>query len=664
LRSLLSCFSPGTMRLATFFGAGVLAHPINMVCNDPRFGEGTQIMHTYVIPNQFSKDIVVTADMTTFDHGDQIKLTVTANGTRFLQEPLGTYLAVRALPDEGYASDYGAFSGLSPDLNLTANCSSQVYSNGNFTGTAEMTWTAGPKTYGNVTLSLLWGNGPASTDPLSEKFGLANPFMYLKTLQLQGPPMPDVPPFLKSVAEKCVAPTEGFSIPKAPVFIQTLRAFPAQSLTFPAGQCIPCRGDQRHQCEAATIECPETPGGLPTERLFRTADCTGEPARISALPARHAYCPGPAYHSPDHLDLSRLVKKLQRDHPTYFKDAATAEEAIGEYKKMLYLMQQFPDQIAVPSKLVDLVWHEHILDTNQYKKDCQRLFGRYIHHAPSFSEDPAEKEAMLGDQTTMLELYMQTFGAAPSATIWPTATARGGQPRLPDCCSALCVKPSCTSCVGCNAVNCGKLSERQVTRTAAEHFGGYVPLARRLVSPAGEAGVDYLCSAKPLEGMTLEWTISGDHVYFKHTLESKETWYGMGLTGADPYDMGLADFTVTLFNKNYTGIRDMYKFDGGNNYPCWDVLHQCSGNGTAGTMDLLDRANHREDGVSYSTWNRKLDTGDYKDWPIIRAAQQVLFANGVDDSFTYHRTHADRTVCTMNFFTGEVTCPSSAAQLV
>ena len=38
---------------------------------------------------------------------------------------------------------------------------------------------------------------------------------------------------------------------------------------------------------------------------------------------------------------------------------------------------------AVPSKLVDLVWHLHILDTKAYFADCKEIFGKYIHHSPT-----------------------------------------------------------------------------------------------------------------------------------------------------------------------------------------------------------------------------------------------------------------------------------------
>lgn len=36
----------------------------------------------------------------------------------------------------------------------------------------------------------------------------------------------------------------------------------------------------------------------------------------------------------------------------------------------------------VPTKEIDIVWHHHILDTQKYMEDCERLFGRYVHHFP------------------------------------------------------------------------------------------------------------------------------------------------------------------------------------------------------------------------------------------------------------------------------------------
>ena len=48
------------------------------------------------------------------------------------------------------------------------------------------------------------------------------------------------------------------------------------------------------------------------------------------------------------------------------------------------------DELA-PSPLVDLAWHAHLLDTRAYMRDCDALFGEYLHHAPTY-DLAAEKE--------------------------------------------------------------------------------------------------------------------------------------------------------------------------------------------------------------------------------------------------------------------------------
>ena len=159
-------------------------------------------------------------------------------------------------------------------------------------------------------------------------------------------------------------------------------------------------------------------------------------------------------------DLERFVAKLQRDHGHHVPDEATARAAVDEYRRMLLLVQRFPADPVVPSKLVDLVWHEHILDTARYRRDCLRLFGRYVHHNPSFGGEE-EKAELTVQQTEMFRRYQETFEAAPPRGIWPTVRTKklGEGGSLPDCCSARCVKPSCHDCVGCNTVDCGKLGD-------------------------------------------------------------------------------------------------------------------------------------------------------------------------------------------------------------
>src|SRR4051794_14278841 len=38
--------------------------------------------------------------------------------------------------------------------------------------------------------------------------------------------------------------------------------------------------------------------------------------------------------------------------------------------------------IGMPSRAVDVAWHEMILRTREYHRFCSRAFGAYLHHAP------------------------------------------------------------------------------------------------------------------------------------------------------------------------------------------------------------------------------------------------------------------------------------------
>ena len=45
--------------------------------------------------------------------------------------------------------------------------------------------------------------------------------------------------------------------------------------------------------------------------------------------------------------------------------------------------------------MIDEVWHQHILDTNAYAEDCERIFGHFLHHYPYFGMEGEEDQAKL-----------------------------------------------------------------------------------------------------------------------------------------------------------------------------------------------------------------------------------------------------------------------------
>jgi hypothetical protein len=80
---------------------------------------------------------------------------------------------------------------------------------------------------------------------------------------------------------------------------------------------------------------------------------------------------------PRHLDAA-----LRERYPMLTRDEIElAERALRSY--FLCWMQSGFRPLAMPSKLVDVLWHAFILDTRAYQSFCATAFGRFFHHIPS-----------------------------------------------------------------------------------------------------------------------------------------------------------------------------------------------------------------------------------------------------------------------------------------
>ncbi|MFL6136687.1 MAG: glycine-rich domain-containing protein [Frankiaceae bacterium] len=118
------------------------------------------------------------------------------------------------------------------------------------------------------------------------------------------------------------------------------------------------------------------------------------------------------------LDLTMIRLKLADPEEGQGWSIEQLDLAEREYRRFLALHLLHPDRAIVPCKLVDLVWHAHILDTMAYGPDCERLFGFFLHHFPYFGmrgeQDAADLRSTY-DQT--VELYRAAFGEPP-AGVW------------------------------------------------------------------------------------------------------------------------------------------------------------------------------------------------------------------------------------------------------
>jgi hypothetical protein len=79
------------------------------------------------------------------------------------------------------------------------------------------------------------------------------------------------------------------------------------------------------------------------------------------------------------VDLKAIMTYVQREHGMSDETTARAEDL---YRKFLTLHHKYPGIDFTPSRLIDHVWHAHILWTEQYKNDCDLLFGEFMNHNP------------------------------------------------------------------------------------------------------------------------------------------------------------------------------------------------------------------------------------------------------------------------------------------
>lgn len=81
-----------------------------------------------------------------------------------------------------------------------------------------------------------------------------------------------------------------------------------------------------------------------------------------------------------------------------------------EYRQFLTLFAKNPTEHFSPwSDDLDEFWHQHILDTRKYTKDCFDILGFYLHHDPNMRYGDDTHKA-LADNTE--KVFERTFGAS------------------------------------------------------------------------------------------------------------------------------------------------------------------------------------------------------------------------------------------------------------
>jgi len=113
------------------------------------------------------------------------------------------------------------------------------------------------------------------------------------------------------------------------------------------------------------------------------------------------------------VDFDRLKWKLceSAERSMSVENANMAEL---EYRRFLTLKRLYPSVELVPNKLVDAFWHAHILDTKAYQRDCDNVFGYFMHHFPYFGIYGEDDQKQLGTAFEETKnLYALHFGDYP-----------------------------------------------------------------------------------------------------------------------------------------------------------------------------------------------------------------------------------------------------------
>lgn len=110
------------------------------------------------------------------------------------------------------------------------------------------------------------------------------------------------------------------------------------------------------------------------------------------------------------IDFTMVKLKIRDNEEGLGWSAAQSDAAELEYQKFLALKRTYPEKEIVPNKMVDLFWHQHILDTRKYAEDCQTIFGYFMHHFPYFGmKDEQDMQNLVDAFEETKELYQLHF---------------------------------------------------------------------------------------------------------------------------------------------------------------------------------------------------------------------------------------------------------------
>ncbi|MGW5052368.1 glycine-rich domain-containing protein [Actinokineospora sp. NPDC004072] len=121
----------------------------------------------------------------------------------------------------------------------------------------------------------------------------------------------------------------------------------------------------------------------------------------------------------DPSTFAAVAARLAEDHPEMAERAA---QIVDQALAFLTAAATVPEGGLRPSPLVDLGWHQLILDTRLYADLCDRLAGQFLHHVPD--DGSGEGGASTGEVARTVEA-IRAAGYVVDMELWPRAAKCG-----------------------------------------------------------------------------------------------------------------------------------------------------------------------------------------------------------------------------------------------
>ena len=132
------------------------------------------------------------------------------------------------------------------------------------------------------------------------------------------------------------------------------------------------------------------------------------------------------------------TERIRRHHPSLGDDdVARVESGLRDW--FAVCAATGGRQVAMPSPVVDDLWHEFLLFTRDYASFCDAAFGRFLHHTPTeaMTQDEYDGQAVALRTTYEAALLRHRGAGLPALFCLDAQLGLPGAPRYVEHCGAL-----------------------------------------------------------------------------------------------------------------------------------------------------------------------------------------------------------------------------------